>query len=432
MSEGAEQMTMTDTEATVEPMHETDPATLPAVVEHSTPGVTFSAQQIDLIKETVCNPGVDRQGRQQYATDAELDLFLAVCRRTGLDPFARQIYAVFRWNKSLGRNAMQIQTSIDGFRVIAERSSTYAGQAGPFWCGPDGIWTDVWLSSDYPAAAKVGVLRRGFTEPMFAVAKWAEFVQTKADGKVSQMWEALPTVMLAKCAEAQALRRAFPNDLSGLYTAEEMAQADNPARSTETPPAARQAPSPDEPFTPKAVAQIRAACADAGFTEDDIADMVEMGTEGRCSTLEEVTYGERPALARAKQHIVERKATLADDGLPANPESDVDEQRNAPNVGSSADQPTNVDPPGVPSGVMALFAEMAPRVQKRVDPADKKKATADLYKRLIPGLAALSVPDDEEQRAVLSVLLGRTVRSRRELTASEARAVLDQIEEETR
>lgn len=219
-------LAVADTEA-AEAVHEPDAAALPVVVEHDPPAVTFTAQQVALIKETICNPGLDKQGRQQYATDAELDLFLAVCRRTGLDPFARQIYAVFRWNPSLGRKAMQVQTSIDGFRVIAERRRTYAGQSGPFWCGADGKWTDVWLEPDVPAAARVGVLRHDFAQPMWAVARWAEFVQTNQDGSPSKMWAGMPTVMLAKCAEAQALRRAFPNDLAGLYTAEEMGQADN-------------------------------------------------------------------------------------------------------------------------------------------------------------------------------------------------------------
>lgn len=164
----------------------------------------FTESQIDTIRRTIA-PGVN---------DSELHLFVEYCKRTGLDPFSRQIYALRVGGK------MSIQTSIDGFRVIAERSGDYAGQDGPYWCGADGKWVDVWLSNAMPAAAKVGILRKSFTAPLFAVAHWGEYAQGN-----SPMWKKMPALMLAKVAEALALRKAFPNDLSGLYTSEEMTGA---------------------------------------------------------------------------------------------------------------------------------------------------------------------------------------------------------------
>ena len=180
---------------------------------------TFTTDQVSLLKSQIA----------KGTTDDELKLFIQVCQRKGLDPFARQIYAVVRKDKnSDSGKKMSIQTSIDGFRLIAQRSKGYAGQAGPFWCGDDGIWKDVWLTKDYPKAAKVGAYRKGFSEPIWGVALWSEFCQVSPwNGEITAMWKNLPTVMLAKCAESQALRRAFPEELSGIYSEEEMGQADN-------------------------------------------------------------------------------------------------------------------------------------------------------------------------------------------------------------
>ncbi len=86
----------------------------------------------------------------------------------------------------------------------------------------------MWVSDKPPIAARVGVIRKDWTKTCFAVAKFAEYAATDRDGKLERMWATKSCVMIAKCAEALALRKAFPNDLSGIYTSDEMAQADNP------------------------------------------------------------------------------------------------------------------------------------------------------------------------------------------------------------
>ena len=180
----------------------------------------LNPEQIELIKRTIC----------AGASEDELGFFLAICNRTGLDPFARQVYLIERKFKDQYGNwqsKKETQTSIDGFRVIAERSDKYVGQDGPFWCGEDGVWKDVWLENKPPMAAKVGILKSTFKQPIYSVAKWESYVQLMKDGEPKSVWKKMPDLMLAKCAEALALRRAFPNDLSGLYTGEEMGQLEN-------------------------------------------------------------------------------------------------------------------------------------------------------------------------------------------------------------
>lgn len=200
-------------------------------------------EQLDLLKRTIA----------RGTTDDEFRLFLEACKRRRFDPFSKLIYPVKRYDSQASATIMALQSSIDSFRLVAERTGKYEGQVGPFWCGPDKAWHDVWLEDDAPKASRVGVWRAGFKEPLWGVALWSNYVQTTKSGDVTKFWRQMGPLMLAKCAESQALRRAFPEDLAGLYTSEEMQQAEHVDVNTTTgemrvepakPPAQRQVAAP--------------------------------------------------------------------------------------------------------------------------------------------------------------------------------------------
>ena len=168
-------------------------------------GYGFDQETVNLIKEQVA----------RGASDAELSLFLYTASRTGLDPLARQIYCIKRWDSSLNKEVMSVQVSIDGYRLIADRTGRYApGRAPTFEYDNAGRLIS--------ATAYVMKYVRGTWHEVAATAYYEEYVQRKRDGGPTIMWATKPRVMLAKVAEALALRRAFPAELSGVYTSDEM------------------------------------------------------------------------------------------------------------------------------------------------------------------------------------------------------------------
>jgi phage recombination protein Bet len=174
----------------------------------------WTPEQTQLISTTIA-PG---------CSNDELRLFAYACQRTGLDPFSKQIYAIKRGGK------MTIQAGIDGLRSIAERTGQLDGSE-TLWCGDDGVWTDVWLGSKPPAAAKTTIWRKGAGHPFTGVARFVDYNAGQG------LWTKMGATMIAKCSEALALRKAFPADLSGVYSTDEMDQAVEPVTVTSVAPA---------------------------------------------------------------------------------------------------------------------------------------------------------------------------------------------------
>lgn len=226
------------------------------------------------------------------APPTDMALLLHHCQRTGVDPWARQIYLVAR--KTKNGIVHSVQMSIDGMRLAASRADERTGGGHSYeetlWCGPDGAWQESWLSTSPPLAAKVCVVRDGHRFPV--VAHLQEYQPTNRDGVPTGLWGRMPALMLAKCAEALALRRAYAKDLSGLYTADEMAQA------ATTPPAPVAPPPSDE----EAVEQVRPV---RPATAPQLAEMRDLmaaaGMDGATALALAREAAEKPALASATE-----------------------------------------------------------------------------------------------------------------------------------
>lgn len=161
-----------------------------------------SDDRIELIKKTVAE--------KADLSDLELQLFLHVAKRTGLDPLLKQIHVL-----KDRRGKISFIIGIDGFRLIASRSPEYVGQASRRWAGEDLVWRKAWIERGNPSVARAGVRRSTFAAPIYEVATWRSY------GRDEPAWRQYPDVMLGKVAEAHAIRKAFPAELAGLYAPEE-------------------------------------------------------------------------------------------------------------------------------------------------------------------------------------------------------------------
>lgn len=174
--------------------------------------LVFNDEQRQMIRDTFANG----------ASDGEFAVLMEIARARRLNPLLRQVHFVEWWDSEKHRKVWAAQVSIDGLRAIAQRTGLYQGQDEPeFVENADGTLK----------LCKVRAWRRDWPRPAVGVAYWAEYVQTTRDKQTGKtrptaMWARMPHVMLAKVAEAIALRKAFPEDMAGLYTGDEMAQSE--------------------------------------------------------------------------------------------------------------------------------------------------------------------------------------------------------------
>lgn len=172
-----------------------------------------TSEELELVKRTVANG----------ATDAELKLYLHYCARQGVHPLDRLIHFTKREGKYTPI------TSIDFMRTRAADTGEYAGS-------DDAVFGNHTQSHPDSASVTVWRLVQGQRCPFTATARWAEYCPDHGpSGKADRMWKRMPHTMLAKCAEALALRKGFPRQLAGLYAREEMDQAGEPSGYSVTP-----------------------------------------------------------------------------------------------------------------------------------------------------------------------------------------------------
>jgi phage recombination protein Bet len=159
--------------------------------------LNFDDKQMHLIRQMFCKD----------ATNDEFLIFIEVCKAKKLNPLDKQIYFIKRGG------APTYQTSIDGLRLIADRTNKYSpGRESTFSYDEKGA-----LVSATSYVKKMS--EDGTWHEVGSTAFWSEY------NAGANLWKKMPHIMLAKCAEANALRKAFPADMMGLYAKEEMDQA---------------------------------------------------------------------------------------------------------------------------------------------------------------------------------------------------------------
>jgi len=320
------------------------------------------------------------------APTGDQQVFLHVSQRTGLDPFARQIYMIPR--KQAGRNGQPdtikwtIQTGIDGFRLIAEKHSQYAGTLDPEWCGEDGKWRETWTDRQPPAMARVKVLRHDRAHPISLPVRFNEFAATFADGNLQGQWKTKPAHMIGKVAEAAALRKAFPQNLSGMVTDDEAARDD--LGHVEAP--------------------ARAATVIDAVTVDELTGAPVAGPAPR--TAENASSAPPSLMKQIVDAGRERGWNAAE--LTADFKS----------------RAGGTDPTHAPDGELRSYLEWLVKQPPR---GAQSKPTKPMLAKLHAQLADVQVADTD-RHSTLSMLIGRRITSASELSKAEAQRVIDQLE----
>lgn len=200
----------------------------------------FTASERDIILRTCCGGASEREAQQ----------LIAIAEARGLNPIKGECYFVKRWDSESQSQKWAVQASIDSFRIKADETGLYDGQDEPEY--------EYKAGSEVPSLARVKVYRKGIGRPFVGVARYSEYVQTKKDGTPTKFWKNMPHTMLAKCAEGLGMRKAFPARFAGIYTREEMEQAETPREEPPHDPQTGEVRESQPPPAPTAHSQMAA------------------------------------------------------------------------------------------------------------------------------------------------------------------------------
>ena len=184
------------------------------LVKQASHDVAFTPEQEQHIRTIVC----------KGASPDEVEVFMMLCKHTRLNPIMKQIYFISRWDGKLQKNVFTPQTSIDGLRLIADRTGKYC----------PGPRTQYDFDKDGKLISATAFVKKqtqdGTWHTVENTAFYSEYVQTFKDKQSGEMaptkfWSTNPCLMLSKCAETGALKKAFPAEMANLYIEEEMPDA---------------------------------------------------------------------------------------------------------------------------------------------------------------------------------------------------------------
>ena len=155
-------------------------------------------------------------------TDQEIVMFLNLCRFQHLNPFLREAYLI-----KFGSQPATIVVGKDAITKRAMRNPKYAGQQAGVVVLTENRDLEyrngsLVLDGESLVGGWAKVYVKDFEVPIEAVVSYQEYVGTTKDGTVNSQWSKKPATMIRKVALVQALREAFPEDLSGMYASEEM------------------------------------------------------------------------------------------------------------------------------------------------------------------------------------------------------------------
>lgn len=276
---------------------------------------------------------------QQEAHGAKWGDYDRVMRRidrAGLDLFRDQAYIVRKEDKKTGEVDLEFRSSIAALRMRAEQTGKYAGQRGPKWTADGTEWTDVWIPDEPPAAAKVEILRTDFEEPMTAVVRFDEYAARYRSGDLMAMWAEMPAHMIAKCAEALGLKKAFPQQVGGIQTKAEMHRDDEGANE-------RSEPGSDDDQIQRLNQHLSSADdADADQATDETDAGVDADAPASAQQVENARADDR-----SQEGPVDTGSSPSDSEGPGEPQGDADgdvKPESSPESGAKEEPPNGKGP----------------------------------------------------------------------------------------